>query len=65
MRWRRMIGVDQHPFASIPERPKHHTRFHRIAARILFEEQVLLGHLQNVMRDLDRRIRSRKAKYQW
>src|SRR5262249_52430991 len=32
MRWRRMIGVDPHPFAAIPERPKHHTRFHRIVA---------------------------------
>jgi hypothetical protein len=25
MRWRRMIGVDPHPFAGIPERPEHHT----------------------------------------
>src|SRR5262249_11424264 len=26
MRWRRMIGIDPHPFAAIPERPEHHTR---------------------------------------
>jgi hypothetical protein len=25
----------------------------------------LLGHLQTLTRDLDRRIRSRKAKHQW
>jgi len=37
----------------------------QIAARILIEEQALLGHLQTVTHDLDRRIRSREAKYQW
>ena len=44
-RWRRQIGIDPHPFAAIPERPKHHTRFHRIAARIRVEESELVGHL--------------------
>jgi len=48
MRWRRMIGVDPHPFAAIPERPKRHTRFHRIAARIRVEESKLVGHLGGV-----------------
>jgi hypothetical protein len=55
MRWRRQIGIDSHPFAAIPERPKHHTRFHRIVARILLEERALLGHLQTVTHDLERR----------
>src|SRR5262249_48829183 len=27
MRWRRMIGIDPHPFAAIPERPKHTPAF--------------------------------------
>jgi len=30
MRWRRQLGIDPHPFAAIPKRPRHHTRFHRI-----------------------------------
>jgi hypothetical protein len=59
MRWRRMIGVDPHPFAAIPERPKHHTRFHRIIARIRVEESKLVGHLGGVTRDLERRARLR------
>jgi hypothetical protein len=37
MRWRRMIGIDPHPFAAIPKRPRHHTRFHRIVAQIRAE----------------------------
>jgi hypothetical protein len=59
MRWRRMIGIDPHPFAAIPERPKHHTRFHRIVARIRVEESKLVGHLGGVTRDLERRARLR------
>ena len=47
-RWRRQIGIDPHPFAAIPERPKHHTRFHRIAARIRVQESELVGHLDGV-----------------
>jgi hypothetical protein len=48
MRLRRMIGIDPHPFAPIPKRKHHYTRYHRIVARILLEEQALLGHLQTV-----------------
>src|SRR5262245_23983046 len=55
MRWRRMIGVDPHPFAAIPKRPRHHTRFHRIAARIRAEESKLVGHLSGIAHDLERR----------
>jgi hypothetical protein len=28
-----MIGIDPHPFAAVPKHPRHHTRFHHIAAR--------------------------------
>jgi hypothetical protein len=34
-------------------------------AQTLFEERALLTHLQMLTSDLDRRIRSRKAKHQW
>jgi len=56
MRWRRMIGIDPHPFAAIPKRPRHHTRFHRIVAQIRAEESKLVGQ---VTRDLERRARLR------
>jgi hypothetical protein len=59
MRWRRMIGIDPHPFAPIPKRQRHHTRFHRIVARIRFEESKLVEHLGGVIRDLERRARLR------
>jgi hypothetical protein len=59
MRLRRMIGIDPHPFAPIPKRQRHHKRYHRIVARILLEEQALLGHLNTVTRDLERRARLR------
>jgi hypothetical protein len=59
MRWRRMIGIDPHPFAAIPKRPRHHTRFHRIVAQIRAEESKLVGHLGGVTRDLERRARLR------
>ena len=64
-RLRRKIGADPRPFTPLPKRPCHHIRFHRVVAQILFEERALLGHLQTLTRDLDRRIRSRKAKHQW
>ena len=59
MRWRRMIGVDPHRFAPIPKRPRHHTRYHRIAARIRAEESNLVGHLSGIAHDLERRARLR------
>src|SRR5262249_41702815 len=59
MRWRRMIGIDPHPFALISKRKRHHTRYHRIVSRILLEEWTLLGHLQTVTHDLERRARLR------
>ena len=59
------LGVDPHPFAAIPERPKHHVRFHRIAERIRAEEAGLVEYLGTIVHDLQRRIRVRKAKHQW
>jgi hypothetical protein len=59
MRWRRMIGIDPHPFAPIPKRKRHHTRYHRIVAQIRAEESKLVGHLSGVTRDLERRARLR------
>src|SRR5262249_7704615 len=47
-RLRRKIGADPRPFTPLPKRPRHHIRFHRVVARILFEERALLGHLQTV-----------------
>src|SRR5262245_57001411 len=61
-RLRRKIGADLRPFTPLPKRPRHHVHFHRVVARILFEERALLGHLQTVTHDLERRIRVRKAK---
>jgi hypothetical protein len=59
IRWRRMLGINSHPFAPISKRQRHHTRYHRIVARILLEERALLGHLQTVTHDLERRARLR------
>jgi len=40
----------------------HHER---LVAQIHAEEAKLIGHLSNVVHDLDRRIRIRKAKGKW
>ena len=44
-RLRRRIGVDQRPFTPLPRRPRHHTRFHRIAVQIRTLERGLVAHL--------------------
>jgi hypothetical protein len=64
-RWRRQIGVDRHLFAPLPIWPRSHTRFRRVTAKIVAEENALIGHLGCVCSDLERRIRSRKAKGKW
>jgi hypothetical protein len=58
-RLRSQIGVDQRPFASMPWRPRHHTRFHRIAAEIRTLERGLVGYLGGINQDLERRARLR------
>ena len=58
---RRKLGADPRPFAAIPERLKHHVRFHRIAERIGAKE----AGLGTMIHDVQRCIRVRKAKHQW
>jgi len=48
-----VIGIDPHPFAPIPKRNRHHTRY------IVAQERALPGHLQTVTHDLERRARLR------
>jgi hypothetical protein len=57
VRWRKALGISPFPFVEIPKRKRHCLRFHRIAARIKIEEQILRSHLEKVTRDLERRIR--------
>lgn len=59
VRWRRIIGINPHPFAALPARPWYHKRFHRIAARIRAEEGKLVEHLAGITHDLERRARLR------
>ena len=64
-RLRRKIGVDQRPFAPLPRRQRHHLHYHRIVAEITRLERGLVNYLGSINRDLDRRIRVRKAKGSW
>ena len=59
MKLRRMIGVEQPPFAPLPWRPRHHKRFHRIMAEIRTLEIRLVEHLGGINRDLAGRARLR------
>ena len=64
-RLRRKIGADPRPFAPLPERPRRHTRYNRIADEIRAQERGLLAHLGSVNQTLQRRIRVRKSKGKW
>jgi hypothetical protein len=67
-RLRRKLGdCELKPFAPLRPRRRGRSRaFHdRLVAMILYEEAALLSHLQTVTRDLDRRIRIRKARGKW
>jgi hypothetical protein len=58
---RRKLGLDPKPFSPIPPRPRHHTRYRRIADEIRALEAGLVGHLQTDINDvLARRIRRLK-----
>jgi hypothetical protein len=67
-RLRRKLGdCDVRPFAPLPARrlgrsPAYHEK---LVALIQAEERALLGHLQSVTHDLERRIRVRKSKGKW
>jgi hypothetical protein len=52
-------------FSPIAPRPKRHKRYNRTVEEIRQLEERLLGHLQTVTRDLERRIEVRKRKHQW
>ena len=67
-RLRRKLGdCDLRPFAPLPPRRRGRSRaYHdQLVALIRTEEGRLLGHLQTVTRDLERRIRVRKARGKW
>jgi hypothetical protein len=49
----------------LPRRPRSPTRFHRTAEEIGTLEHGLVGHLGEINRTLERRIRVRKAKGEW
>src|SRR5215813_9291164 len=68
MRLRRKLGgCDVRPFAPLPPRRRGRIgAYHeKLVAMIREEEAKLLSHLQTVTRDLDRRIRIRKARGKW
>jgi hypothetical protein len=68
-RLRRKLGhCEPKPFAPLPARIRRgrSRAYHdALVAAILDQEQALLGHLQTVTRDLERRIRVRKERGKW
>jgi hypothetical protein len=64
---RKLGGCDVRPFAPLPPRRRGRSRaYHdKLVAMILDEEAKLLGHLQTVTRDLERRIEVRRARAKW
>jgi hypothetical protein len=64
---RKLGGCDVRPFAPLPPRRRGRSRaYHeRLVAMIHAEEAKLVDHLKSVTRDLERRIRVRKARGQW
>jgi len=66
LKWlRQRIGADPKPFTPIPRRQRHHLRYNRIVDDIRTLEAQLVGHLTELNRVLERRIRVRKAKGEW
>jgi hypothetical protein len=57
---RRKLGLDPKPFSPIPPRPRTHLRYHRIADEIHALEERLVGHLGEINRVLERRVRRLK-----
>jgi hypothetical protein len=68
-RLRRKLGdCEVKPFAPLPTRVRRgrSRAFHeRLVTAILDQESALLGHLQSVTHDLQRRIEVRKRRRQW
>jgi hypothetical protein len=60
IRWlRRLIGVDERPFTLLPRRQRHHLRYNRLVEEIRVLEAKLVGHLGEINRTLERRVRRR------
>jgi len=55
----RRQGLEETPFAPIPKRKRHWTRYNRIREKIPTAEDELLGGLRRINRDLERRARLR------
>jgi hypothetical protein len=68
-RLRRKLGdCDVRPFGPLPARVRRgrSRAYHdRLVAQILDEEGKLIGHLQTVTHDLERRIRILKVRGEW
>lgn len=65
---RRLGNCDAQPFAPLPPRirPGRSRAYHeKLVAMIHAQEAELIGYLQTVTRDLERRIRVRKARGKW
>jgi hypothetical protein len=64
---RKLGGCDVRPFAPLPSRRRGRSRVYheRLVAMIRAEEAKLVGHLQSVTHDLERRIRVRKERGRW
>jgi hypothetical protein len=64
---RKLGGCDTRPFAPLPARRRGRSRacHEKLVAMIHAEEARLLGHLESVTHDLERRIRVRKARHRW
>jgi hypothetical protein len=66
LKWlRRRIGVNEQPFAPLPERPRSHTRFHRIADEIRALELKLVSHLGDINLPLSAASESARPKGEW
>jgi hypothetical protein len=59
LRLRRQLGLEETPFAPIPKRKRHWTRYNRVREKILAAEDEMIGGLRRVNRDLLRRARLR------
>ena len=59
LRLRRLLGLAATPFAPIPKRKRHWTRYNRIREKILAAEDEMIVGLRRINRDLLRRARLR------
>jgi hypothetical protein len=61
LKWlRRRLKLSEQPFSPIPPRPRSHARYNRIADEIRALEAGLVGHLGEINRVLERRVRRLK-----